>query len=52
MSVYSDYKCGAITEQEYKGHCVRVNRQEREWVDDWERLYEEGEDEVQDTDGK
>lgn len=51
MSAYSDYKCGAMTEQEYKGHCVRVNRKERDWIDEWEKL-EEGENEIQDTDGE
>ena len=45
MSYISDYKCGAMTDEEYRGHCVRVNRQEREWVDEWEKLEEESEDE-------
>ena len=44
MSIYSDYKCGALTEEEYHGHCVRVNREEREWIDEWERMEYESEE--------
>ena len=42
MSIYSDYK--ALTEEEYHGHCVRVNREEREWIDEWERMEHESEE--------
>ena len=51
MSIYSDYK--ALTEEEYRGHCVRVNREE--WIDEWERMEcEENEDlcNEQDTRGR
>lgn len=50
MSIYSDYKCGAISEQEFRDCGIRENRRERQWLDEWERLCEEGDDEIQDTD--
>lgn len=40
MSIYSDYK--DLTEEEYHGHCVRVNREE--WIDEWERMENENEE--------
>ena len=41
MSVYSDYKCGALSEREFSSLAARENRKEREYVDEWERLYYE-----------
>lgn len=29
MSIYSDYKVGALTEEEFKNACARANRIER-----------------------
>lgn len=29
MSIYSDYKCGALTEDEYRNECARENRKDR-----------------------
>lgn len=42
MSAYSDWKCGAITEQEYKDYC--------RWEDDRDKALEEydREEEVED----
>ena len=47
MSVYSDYKVGALSETEYQNLCVRENardRCEREYIDDFERGFYEQED--------
>ena len=45
MSIYSDYKCGALSDDEYRNICNRENARERAYVDDFERLYEEEADE-------
>ena len=37
ISVYSDYKCGALSESDYKWLSARENRKER-YIDEWERL--------------
>lgn len=41
MSIFSDYKVGALTEDEFRNECARMNREDR-----WEREheYEEGEE--------
>lgn len=47
MSVYSDYKVGALSETEYHNLCVEENareRYEREYIDDFERGFYEQED--------
>lgn len=46
MSIYSDYKVGALDEVEYHNMCVEENardRYEREhmYIDEWERYAEE-----------
>lgn len=48
MSIYSDYKCGALSEDEFHSLAAWKNRRERAYVDEFERLYykdEESEDE-------
>ena len=54
MSYISDYKVGAMTEQEYKNECAMENRRERmerylEWC---ERYYPDGEFEEESEDEK
>jgi len=34
MSIYSDYKCGAMSDWEYRQACARENRKEREYEQD------------------
>lgn len=43
MSIYSDYKCGALSESDYRWLSARESRKER-YIDEWERLAEESED--------
>lgn len=48
MSIYSDYKCGALSDAEFRDECIRENRRdryEREYIDDFERMFYESEDE-------
>ena len=33
MSIYSDYKCGAITWEEFRRECARENREDRYYRD-------------------
>ena len=48
--MYSDYKCGAISDSDFRNMCARENRKEREYIDIWERLAEETEDEKESED--
>lgn len=32
MSIFSDYACGALSEEEFKSECARMNAEDR-----WER---------------
>ena len=41
MSMYSDYKCGALSENEFSSLAARENRQERAYIDDFEKYAEE-----------
>lgn len=41
MSLYSDKKCGALSDNEYKFLAARESRKEREYIDDFERYAEE-----------
>ena len=44
MSIFSDYKVGALSDVEFHNACVEMNardRWEREYLDDFERFYEE-----------
>lgn len=46
MSIYSDYKGGALSETEYHNLCVQENARDRyerehEYIDDFERYAEE-----------
>lgn len=51
MSIFSDYKVGAIDEREFEQEGRRMNREDRRYIDDFERLAEEGaEDEDSDRD--
>ena len=34
MSMYSDYECGAMSDQEFRQACARENRKEREYEQD------------------
>lgn len=46
MSIYSDYKVGALSDDEFRNMCIRENRRERqEYIDEWER-YAETDDEL------
>ena len=36
MSIFSDYKVGALSEFEFRQECKRMNRQE--YIDDFEQL--------------
>ena len=44
MSMYSDYKCSALSEDEFRSLAARENRRERAYVDDFEKLYYEDEE--------
>ena len=41
MSIFSDYKVGALSDWEFEQECKRMNREEREYIDDFERYAEE-----------
>ena len=49
MSIYSDYKVGAISDDEFRNECARINREDR-WeqedlqIDDGYDEYEKGEE--------
>ena len=48
MSIYSDHKVGALSDDEFREECARENRidrAEREYIDDFERLADEEFDE-------
>lgn len=49
MSIYSDYKAGALEDKEYHNLSARENRKER-YIDEWERYAYEDEDLVIDND--
>ena len=40
MSIFSDYKCGALSDEEFRGECAMMNAQDR---DERERLEREEE---------
>ena len=46
MSIFSDFKVGALSEQEYRDECIRMNREDRY---ERERMYET-EDQEEDED--
>ena len=48
MSVYSDYKCGALSDADYEWLSAREARRER-YLDEWERYELEGEEDDDDT---
>lgn len=48
MSVYSDWKCGALSDSDYKWLSDREARRER-YLDEWERYELEGEKDNDDT---
>ena len=41
MSIFSDYRVGAIDDREFRNECIRMNREEREYIDDLERHMDE-----------
>ena len=53
MSIWSDYKCGALTDEEFRDECIKMNLQDRyerehmydKWFDE-----DEEEDEEEDED--
>lgn len=49
MSIYSDYKVGALSDDEYDNLCAHENRKER-YIDDFERYAYDDEDLVIDDD--
>jgi hypothetical protein len=44
MSIFSDHKVGALSDWEFEQECRRMNREEREYIDDFERYAEEEDD--------
>lgn len=48
MSMFSDYKRGALSDDEFRSLAARENRKERDYIDDFER-YAEEEDLIIDT---
>jgi hypothetical protein len=47
MSIFSDYKCGALTDEEFRSACARMDREETWYA---EHQYEEDECEEEDDD--
>ena len=49
MSVFSDYKCGAISDIEFHNACVEMNAKDR-----WERehMYDDDQDDEDQGDGE
>ena len=50
MSIFSDYKVGALSDVEFHNACVEMNAQDRwerehEYIDDFEKYAEENDDE-------
>lgn len=45
ISIFSDYKCGAMSDDEFRSACAEMNRQDR-----WEREHEFDDDEEEDDD--
>jgi len=44
MSIYSDYKCGAMSYDEYKSACAQENRMEKYYEDHmYDEYYEDEE---------
>ena len=43
MSVYSDYKCGALSYEDYRRECARINREEAYYEENMYDEYEEDE---------
>ena len=41
MSIFSDYKCGALSDDEFKADCIRMNNRERY---EEEHIYDEDEE--------
>lgn len=41
ISIYSDYKVGALDDVEFHNLCVEENARERAYIDEWERLADE-----------
>lgn len=46
MSIFSDYKCGALSDEEFRSACAEMNRQDR-----WEREHEFEDDEEEEQKG-
>ena len=46
MSIFSDYKCGALSDEEFRSACAEMNRQDR-----WEREHEFDDDEEEEQKG-
>lgn len=49
ISIYSDYKVGALSDEEYHNLCAIENRRER-YIDDFERYAEEDDLVIDDED--
>lgn len=47
MSIFSDYNCGALTDEEFKAECAQMDREER-WYE--EHQYDEEECEEDEDD--
>ena len=37
MSIFSEYRVGALSDIEFHNACMRMNREERDYVDEWEQ---------------
>ena len=48
MSYISDYKCGALTDNDYRWLSARENARERAYIDEWERVELEYENDIDD----
>lgn len=46
MSVYSDYESGALSYEDYRGECARINREEAYYLEhEHDGYFEEDEEE-------
>ena len=55
MSIFSDYKVGALSDVEFHNACVEMNardRWKREHIDDFERFYEADQENDGERDGE
>lgn len=44
MSIFSDHKCGALSDDEFECECARMNNQDRVEREEFEQLYQDDDD--------